>query len=441
MSTARAPAKINLALVVGPLRDDGKHEVATVLQHIELADRIAVARGERLSVSGFDGDTIVASALTALAAAAHVDPSFVVEISKAIPVAAGLGGGSSDAATALLHANALLPAPLDRDQLDEVARAIGADVPFFLRSGPHLGSGDGSTLAPLAIPQDFWIVLLLADGATKSSTGDVYAAFDARNGADGFAERTGGAARRTLESVREPEDLRHLPANDLTACRHAEQLVGCGAFRADVSGAGPCVYGLFSSRSDAASRLRMRCDPRAARGSPLPPAGERPCPRGTCDVHGPRFSPSPRSLRHGRPGGRVHSASRFTGAWPSGKATGFGPVIPGSNPGAPANVPTVSESRPKLAAVVMAGGRGTRMRSAIPKHLHPLLGRRMVDWIIEAALPLSPESLVVVASPETADQFDGRTVAVQHDALGTGDAVRCARTALPASGRGAHPLR
>ncbi len=250
MTTARAPAKINLALVVGPLRDDGKHEVATVLQHIELADRIAVARGERLSVSGFDGDTIVASALTTLAAAAHVDPSFVVEISKAIPVAAGLGGGSSDAATALLHANALLPAPLDRDQLDEVARAIGADVPFFLRSGPHLGSGDGSTLAPLAIPQDFWIVLLLADGATKSSTGDVYAAFDARNGADGFAERR-AVLLTTLESVREPEDLRHLPANDLTASRHAEQLVACGAFRADVSGAGPCVYGLFSSRSDA----------------------------------------------------------------------------------------------------------------------------------------------------------------------------------------------
>ena len=75
-----------------------------------------------------------------------------------------------------------------------------------------------------------------------------------------------------------------------------------------------------------------------------------------------------------RPDVRVHSASRFTGAWPSGKATGFGPVIPGSNPGAPANVPTMSESRPKLAAVVMAGGRGTRMRSAVPKHLHPILG-------------------------------------------------------------------
>jgi len=92
-------------------------------------------------------------------------------------------------------------------------------------------------------------------------------------------------------------------------------------------------------------------------------------------------------------------------------------------------VPTVSESRPKLAAVVMAGGRGTRMRSAIPKHLHPILGRRMVDWIVETARPLEPDSLVVVVSPDTADQFAGLTTTVQKQALGTGDAVRCAEEA------------
>src|SRR6478672_9344287 len=125
--------------------------------------------------------------------------------------------------------------------------------------------------------------------------------------------------------------------------------------------------------------------------------------------------------------------SAFTGAWPSGKATGFGPVIPGSNPGAPANVPTVSQSRPKLAAVVMAGGRGTRMRSATPKHLHPILGRRMVDWIVEAARPLGAEALLVVVSPETADAFEGLSVAVQEQLLGTGDAVRAAEAALAGS--------
>jgi bifunctional UDP-N-acetylglucosamine pyrophosphorylase / glucosamine-1-phosphate N-acetyltransferase len=84
----------------------------------------------------------------------------------------------------------------------------------------------------------------------------------------------------------------------------------------------------------------------------------------------------------------------------------------------------------KLAAVVMAGGLGTRMRSAVPKHLHPLLGRRMVDWVLEAARPLGPAPLVVVASPDTRDAFAGVEVAVQERALGTGDAVRSAQDAL-----------
>jgi bifunctional UDP-N-acetylglucosamine pyrophosphorylase/glucosamine-1-phosphate N-acetyltransferase len=86
----------------------------------------------------------------------------------------------------------------------------------------------------------------------------------------------------------------------------------------------------------------------------------------------------------------------------------------------------------QLAAVLMAGGLGTRMKSATPKHLHPILGRRMVDWIVEAGRSAGAEPLVVVASPATKDVFagSGLTVAVQPEALGTGDAVRCAREAL-----------
>ena len=83
-----------------------------------------------------------------------------------------------------------------------------------------------------------------------------------------------------------------------------------------------------------------------------------------------------------------------------------------------------------LAAVVMAGGLGTRMRSSLAKHLHPLLGRRMVDWVVEAVAPLGPEPLVVVASPDTAAAFEGLRVAIQEQPLGTGDAVRAAREAL-----------
>jgi bifunctional UDP-N-acetylglucosamine pyrophosphorylase/glucosamine-1-phosphate N-acetyltransferase len=84
----------------------------------------------------------------------------------------------------------------------------------------------------------------------------------------------------------------------------------------------------------------------------------------------------------------------------------------------------------KLAVVVMAGGLGTRMRSETPKHLHPLLGRRMVDWVIETVRSLEPDRLVVVASPETAQALDGLEVAVQDRPLGTGDAVRSAQGAL-----------
>ena len=83
-----------------------------------------------------------------------------------------------------------------------------------------------------------------------------------------------------------------------------------------------------------------------------------------------------------------------------------------------------------LAAVVMAGGLGTRMKSATPKHLHPLLGKRLVDWVIQAATDAGVDRVVIVASPETVDAFDGVEVAVQQTPLGTGDAVRCARESL-----------
>jgi bifunctional UDP-N-acetylglucosamine pyrophosphorylase/glucosamine-1-phosphate N-acetyltransferase len=84
----------------------------------------------------------------------------------------------------------------------------------------------------------------------------------------------------------------------------------------------------------------------------------------------------------------------------------------------------------KLAAVVMAAGLGTRMRSRLPKHLHPLLGRRMVDWVVATAKEVGVDPLVIVSSPSTADAFDGLQVVVQQEPLGTGDAVRSARSVL-----------
>ncbi|HVY47991.1 MAG TPA: hypothetical protein VHB21_19020, partial [Minicystis sp.] len=181
MSDGTAHAKINLALVVGPARDDGKHELVSVFQRVELADRISVEPAESTTVEGFAEDTIVRAALDALEA----PHGWRVRIEKHVPVAAGLGGGSSDAATALKLANAQLDEPRE---LQPIAARLGADVPFFLYDGPQLATGEGSILAPLRLPQDFAVLLLLPTGAKKPSTAQVYADFDARDGARGFDE-------------------------------------------------------------------------------------------------------------------------------------------------------------------------------------------------------------------------------------------------------------
>jgi 4-diphosphocytidyl-2-C-methyl-D-erythritol kinase len=252
---ASAAAKINLALVVGPLRKDGKHELMTIYQRIGIADRIDVEPAERTRVDGFAADTLVREALELLAAHAAVDRRWHAKIEKHIPVAAGLGGGSSDAATALQLANETLEEPLPPEELHDVAAKLGADVPFFLVDGPRLGSGDGTTLAAIDLPQDFWIVLVLPKNAQKPSTASVYAAFDERHGAEGWdARRT--ALLDALDRVKRPRDLAALPANDLVSSSHAEELIALGAFRADVSGAGPAVYGLFHHEAHAKAAKR-----------------------------------------------------------------------------------------------------------------------------------------------------------------------------------------
>jgi 4-diphosphocytidyl-2-C-methyl-D-erythritol kinase len=238
-----APAKLNLALVVGPSRPDGRHEVVTVMQRISIADRIRLEPADELRVDGFAQDTLVARALERLAAASGAAHAWRVEIDKQIPVAAGLGGGSSDAAAALSLANGTLPRPLAGADLHELAAALGADVPFFLTEGPQLAEGDGTVLQPLALPQEYWVLVLLPHGETKGSTAAVYEAFD---GEDGFAERRGA-----LLNALAVGDLPALPPNDLASSPLADELRSLGAFRADVSGAGPAVYGLFVEQAEA----------------------------------------------------------------------------------------------------------------------------------------------------------------------------------------------
>jgi 4-diphosphocytidyl-2-C-methyl-D-erythritol kinase len=257
MRRAPAPAKINLALVVGPRRADGKHEVATVYQRVDLCDRVALEEAPGLIVDGFAGDTIVRTALARLAEAAGVEPRWRATIEKRIPVAAGLGGGSSDAATALRLANDTLREPLAPERLHELACGLGADVPFFLASGPQLGTGDGSDLAPLDLPQDYFLLLVLPHGVRKESTGAVYERFDRH---DGFDERR-AALLEAMRAARRARDLAALPPNDLASSTLADELRALGAFRADVSGAGPTLYGLFLHRAHA-ERARVELAPR-----------------------------------------------------------------------------------------------------------------------------------------------------------------------------------
>jgi 4-diphosphocytidyl-2-C-methyl-D-erythritol kinase len=147
-------------------------------------------------------------------------------------------------------ANSDLPEPLPFEALHQIAVALGADVPFFLRDGAQLGTGDGSALERVSLPRDYIVVLVVPDAHSKESTAAVYRGFDERGGAAGFDARR-AVLLDALGAVEHARDLARLPRNDLASSPVADQLVQLGAFRADVSGAGPAVYGLFAAADDA----------------------------------------------------------------------------------------------------------------------------------------------------------------------------------------------
>jgi 4-diphosphocytidyl-2-C-methyl-D-erythritol kinase len=254
-----AAAKINLALAVGERRSDGLHELVTVMQRVDLCDDVELEARPGLDVTGFREDTIVRAALERLAEAAGTPPAFRVRIRKGIPVAAGLGGGSADAAAALALANRTLASPLPRERLLEVAASVGADVPFFLEPGPKLAEGAGERLTPLELPQDYWVLIALPRSARKRATRAMYERFDELGGGSGFDERR-RALLEALAAVRRPRDFAAFPANDFAEAAggvpFVEELRAGGAFRADLSGSGPSVYGLFHRLDHAQATAR-----------------------------------------------------------------------------------------------------------------------------------------------------------------------------------------
>ena len=263
--TVRAPAKINLQLAVGPRRADRYHDLVTIFQAISLYDDVTVTEtdgpGEdRVLVSGEgagavpggrDNLALMAAAALTRAAGLPRDPDRRIEITirKRIPVAAGLAGGSADAAAALVACNELWHAGLSHEQLTEVAAAVGSDVAFALLGGTAVGQGRGEQLTPALASGEYHWVLAVADGAL--STPEVYAAFDRLNGPDGrepaldhalmAALRSGhpAAVGGTLSNDLQPAAISLVPALRKTLAAGRE----LGALGAMVAGSGPtCVF-------------------------------------------------------------------------------------------------------------------------------------------------------------------------------------------------------
>lgn len=212
----RAYAKINWTLEVLGRRDDGYHELRTIFQTIALADELIVEPGEgedQLTLAGGQEQRAVpvpadasnlalraAAAYRAEAGASSVPPLAITLVKRILP-AAGLGGGSSDAAAVLRAMDRLNPRPLGTARLEGIAARIGADVAFFVRGGTQLARGRGEILEPLADPPACWLVLLLLADADPRKTARLYGLLTPDDYADG--SRTARLAE-TLHAGRPP---------------------------------------------------------------------------------------------------------------------------------------------------------------------------------------------------------------------------------------------
>jgi 4-diphosphocytidyl-2-C-methyl-D-erythritol kinase len=239
--TLTAPSKLNLLLRVGPPGGDGYHPVRSLMVALDQPhDTVRVARGSRRLVDcpmAPGPENLAWTALDALEA--HVGRSLPVEVSiaKTIPAQAGLGGGSSDAATALKAANALHSCGLSDAALERVAAQVGSDVAFFVKGGAQWAEGRGERLRPALVPKDLHVVVV--DSGVELPTGAVYAAHDR-------------AAPRGLDS-----GAQEIGVNDLWPAalglrprlgRVARDLRVAGADRTLLCGSGGAVAGLFVTR-------------------------------------------------------------------------------------------------------------------------------------------------------------------------------------------------
>lgn len=266
--TLDAPAKVNLHLSVLGRRPDGYHELVTLMQPLELCDRVTLERAEPGLAFTCDQpelagpDNLVVRAAEAFFAAWGGEPAVRLHLAKRIPVAAGLGGGSSDAAAALTGLNRLHGEPLSRRRLQELARGLGADVPFFLQPHTAWCMGIGERVRP--VPEFERLFYVLVNTGRAVSTAWVYGQLEITwtsaaksnkiNPLLGLSRVNALFLCNDLEGV----TLRALP--ELQGVKDA--LMGAGAIGALMSGSGPTVFGIFRDRTSA----RLAAEKLAERG-------------------------------------------------------------------------------------------------------------------------------------------------------------------------------
>jgi 4-diphosphocytidyl-2-C-methyl-D-erythritol kinase len=278
--TARAPAKVNLQLAVGPPRAHGYHDVVTVFHAVSLFDEVTVApaqtdsvvvTGEGADSVPADGTNLAVRAADALAEAVGPgckdSPGLAIRISKRIPVAAGLAGGSADAAATLVACNELWRAGLSQAELCELAAGIGSDVAFGLVGGTAIGVGRGEQVTSALAAGTYHWVLAFATGGL--STAQVYAACDRIRAARGEEPALDGPDSRLMAALRSGKagEVAPLLANDLQAAaislrpelrRTLAAGEEHGALAGIVSGSGPtCAYLAKDARHAAALAVAL----------------------------------------------------------------------------------------------------------------------------------------------------------------------------------------
>ena len=259
-----APAKVNLVLHVGPRRADGLHELCSIFASLDLCDelRFEPAARDEVVCRGVPGPNLVTAVLEAFRSEVGELPPLRVEIDNRIPVAAGLGGGSADAAAALRAANAIAGDPLDDQALRAIGARIGADVPSQVEPRHALVTGAGEGVEPIDLPD---MTLVLVPASEGLSTAAVYAEADrlpsTRPELDPDALRRLAAAplaalAHGLENDLEAAALSLRPelARTLTALREA------GALAARITGSGPTAFGVFEALMEAEEAAALLSD-------------------------------------------------------------------------------------------------------------------------------------------------------------------------------------